>query len=53
VIAFIDAHRDLRIEPICRELKIAPSTNHPHKARESAPETRPARWHHDEALSAD
>ena len=52
MIAFIDAHRGLGIEPICRELKIAPSTYHLHKAREAAPETRPARWHRDEALSA-
>jgi putative transposase len=52
VIAFIDAHRGLGIEPICRELEIAPSTYHLHKAREAAPEKRPARWHRDEALSA-
>lgn len=52
MIAFIDAHRGLGIEPICRELKIAPSTYHLDKAREAAPETRPARWHRDEALSA-
>jgi hypothetical protein len=29
VIAFIDAHRGLGIEPICRELEIAPSTYQP------------------------
>jgi putative transposase len=52
VIAFIDAHRGLGIEPICRELEIAPSTYHLHKAREAAPEKQPARWHRDEALSA-
>ncbi|KPF48236.1 transposase, partial [Novosphingobium sp. AAP1] len=31
MMAFIDAHReDLGIEPICRELAIAPSSYHEH-----------------------
>src|SRR3546814_1665247 len=35
MMAFIDVHReDLGIEPICRELAIAPSSYHEHAARD-------------------
>jgi hypothetical protein len=39
--AFIDAHReDLRIEPICWELAIAPYSYHEHAARLADPGRR-------------
>ncbi len=42
--AFIDAHREeLGIEPICRELAIAPSAYHKHAGRLAAPSKRSAR----------
>jgi hypothetical protein len=44
MMAFIDAHReDLGIEPICRELAIAPSSYHEHARRLADPGRRPAR----------
>jgi transposase InsO family protein len=44
IASFIDEHRGAYgVEPICRELPIAPSTYHEHKARERAPERRSAR----------
>lgn len=44
MMAFIDAHReDLGIEPICRELAIAPSSYREHAARLADPGRRPAR----------
>lgn len=44
MMAFIDAHReDLGIEPICRELAIAPSSYYEHAARLADPGRRPAR----------
>lgn len=49
--SFIDAHReDLGIEPICRELAIAPSSYHEHAARFSDPGRRPARARRDDEL---
>lgn len=49
--SFIDAHReDLGIEPICRELAIAPSSYHEHAARLADPGRRPARARHDDEL---
>jgi hypothetical protein len=36
MLAFIDAHREhYGVEPICRELPIAPSTYYEHKARDA------------------
>ena len=44
MMAFIDAQReDLGIEPICRELAIAPSSYHEHVLRLADPGKRPAR----------
>lgn len=44
VMAFIDAHReDFGIEPICRELAVAPSSYHEHAARLADPGKRSAR----------
>lgn len=41
---FIDAHReDLGIEPICRELAVAPPSYHEHARRQVDPGRRPAR----------
>ena len=49
--SFIDAHReDLGIEPICRELAIAPSSYHKHAARLADPGRRPARARRDDEL---
>lgn len=48
---FIDAHRkDLGIEPICRELAIAPSSYHTHAARLADASKRSARARRDEEL---
>ncbi len=48
---FIDAHRkDLGIEPICRELAIAPSSYHTHAARLTDASKRSARARRDEEL---
>jgi len=51
LIAFIDDHRgEYGVEPICRVLKIAPSTFHAHAARRARPETAPPRIQRDAAL---
>ena len=51
MMAFIDAHReDLGIEPICRELAIAPSSYHEHAARLADPGRRPARARRDDEI---
>lgn len=51
VMAFIDAHRgELGIEPICRELAIAPSSYHEHAARLADPQLRSARVRRDDAI---
>ena len=51
--AFIDAHReDLGIEPICRELAIAPSSYHEHAVRPADPGKRPARARRDDEIRA-
>ena len=48
---FIDAHRkDLGIEPICRELAIAPSSYHTHAARLADASKRSARARRDDEL---
>jgi putative transposase len=44
MIAFIDEHREIyRVEPICRVLPIAPSTDHAHVARRADPAKAAAR----------
>lgn len=49
--SFIDTHREeLGIEPICRELAIAPSSYHEHAARRADPGRRPARARCDDEL---
>ena len=51
MMAFIDAHRDqYGVEPICRELPIAPSTYYEHKARQADLERLPPRLRRDQAL---
>jgi putative transposase len=51
MIAFIADHRgEYGVEPICRVLKIAPSTFHAHDMRRRRPETAPPRIQRDEAL---
>ena len=44
MVSFIDEHREEHgVEPICKELPIAPSTYHEQKARQTDPERLPAR----------
>jgi putative transposase len=51
MLAFIDAHRsDYGVEPICRQLPIAPSTYFEYKARERDPARCPARVKRDAQL---
>jgi len=51
MIAFIDDHRGAYgVEPICRVLKIAPSSYHAHAARRRRPDTAPPRVQRDAAL---
>ncbi|OAN58789.1 transposase [Sphingobium sp. TCM1] len=51
MMAFIDAHReDLGIEPICRELAMAPSSYREHAARRADPGRRPACARRDEEI---
>ncbi|MBP1181675.1 hypothetical protein JOE48_003639 [Methylobacterium sp. PvR107] len=54
MIAFIDDHRATDgVEPICRVLPIAPSTDHAHAARRTDPERLPARAKRDAVLMAE
>ena len=54
MIRFVDAYRDEHgVEPVCRVLKIAPSTYHEHARRRVRPETAPARVRHDEKLKVE
>lgn len=49
--AFIDEHRDTYgVEPICRQLQIAPSTYYDHQAKRDDPDQRSNRARRDEAL---
>jgi len=51
MIAFIDDHRGAYgVEPVCRVLKIAPSTYHAHDARRRRPDTAPQRVQRDAVL---
>ena len=50
MIAFIDDHREVYgVEPICKVLPIAPSTDHAQAARRADPGKRPARARSDAA----
>jgi transposase InsO family protein len=50
-VAFIDAHREAYgVEPICRQLQIAPSTYYEATAQEGDPSRRSARARRDDAL---
>ena len=52
MVAFIDAHRgEYGVEPICRELPIAPATYYELKARERDPGRLPARARRDAELT--
>ena len=54
MIAFIDDHRgQYGVEPICRELRIAPSTCHAHAARRADPSKAPPRVRRDVVLGAE
>ncbi|MCP1471126.1 transposase InsO family protein [Sphingobium sp. OAS761] len=49
--SFLDAHREeLGVEPICRELAVAPSSYHEHAARLADPGRRPARARRDDEM---
>ena len=51
MVSYIDNHRDrFGVEPICKELPIAPSTYYDHKARQRDPEGRCERAKRDERL---
>lgn len=51
MVRYIDDHKDrFGVEPMCKELPIAPSTYYEHKARERDPARLPARHHSDQAL---
>jgi putative transposase len=51
MVAFIDAHRDVdRVESICAQLPIAPSTYYVHKAQQQDPTRRSARAQRDDEL---
>jgi putative transposase len=51
VMSFIDSHRkELGIEPICRELAVAPSSYHEHGARLADPAKRSARARRDDEI---
>jgi len=54
MVSYIDTHRDrFGVEPICKTLRIAPSTYYEHKARSRQPSRRPARVKRDEMLSTE
>ena len=54
MVSFIDTHRAAYgIEPICRQLPIAPSMYYEHQARAADPERVPARAKRDQALAVD
>lgn len=51
MMSFIDIHREeYGVEPICRELPIAPSTYYEQKARQADPQRLPPRLRRDQAL---
>jgi putative transposase len=51
VVAFVDAQRKVHgVEPICRQLAIAPSTYYRHKRQDADPTTRSARAQRDDDL---
>jgi transposase InsO family protein len=53
MVRYIDDHKDrFGIEPICRQLQIAPSTYYEHKARQADPSRLPARVQRDIQLRA-
>ena len=52
MVAFIDQYRtEYGVEPICKELPIAPSTYHRHKILEQHPERRSRQARHDDQLT--
>ena len=51
MITFIDEQRALHgVEPLCRQLPIAPSTYYEHKVRQREPDRHPARYQRDQWL---
>ena len=54
MISFIDEHRaKYGVEPVCKQLPIAPSTYYEEKARETDPDRLPERTKQDQQLQID
>ena len=54
MVSFIDQHRDsYGVEPICKELPIAPSTFYDHQAKQRDPQRRSARAKRDDEVCID
>jgi transposase InsO family protein len=54
MVAFIDAHREVYgVEPICRQLPIAPAVYYEYKGRERDPERRSPRARRDQVLEGE
>ena len=54
MVTFIDQHRaEYGVEPMCRQLQIAPSTYYEHKARAADPQRRSKRIQRDEQLAVE
>ena len=54
MISFIDEHRaEYGVEPVCKQLPIAPSTYYEEKARETDPDRLPERTKQDQQLKID
>ena len=54
MVGFIDQHKDQHgVEPICRQIQIAPSSYYVQKARERDPDRLPERMKRDKALERD
>lgn len=53
-VVFVDQHKErYGVEPICRQIQIAPSSYYEHKARERDPDRLPDRIKRDRALECD
>ncbi|GJM17724.1 MAG: hypothetical protein DHS20C13_30510 [Thermodesulfobacteriota bacterium] len=54
MVGFINQHKDqYGVEPICRQIQIAPSSYYEQKARERDPDRLPERIKRDKALERD
>ena len=54
MVSFIDEHRDVHgVEPICRQLRVDPSTFYDHQAKRRDPQRRSVRAKRDDELCVD